>query len=143
MKRVLAVMALILSVSSAHALTAEQNKHYKIGARMIECSAYFRLTSEAALAVGQQDTATALENLKNGWELAGMFVLADGLEDPTRTRKVTASIQDAMLARLKGQVQLEGDKWGDLAVKQFDADCRPYLEYQESIIQFMRQQKTQ
>lgn len=143
--RTIMVMAVASAMaSSAHSQAAfpeTQSEHYQAGQQFANCSAYFHFGADLARRNGMEDSAVAIEGMERGWEVAGMFLLVDGLDESRQTELESTfeTLQAIKLDQIKGEREMaeaSGIVFDPAAA--YQAECGEWSDMQKAIIQAMR-----
>jgi hypothetical protein len=113
---------------------------YKAGERFAQCSAHFAFAARIARENNLPDNATAFEGMERGWRVAGLVLLAQGL-DPSRSTEVEATfgnMQAIKIDQIKAWRELDPEGYSKTVLDEYEAKCLPWSELQKSIIAALR-----
>jgi hypothetical protein len=151
----LAVPFLFFSASSVYGQTPNERKlptaqegFYAAAEHFANCSGNLTFTAWIAKGVERNDAAAALEDWARGWELAGMFLLAESMspERETNTEETfkykTEVIFNSMvyskITLMKAQYEADPVESLNKFNNDFEKNCKPLVETQKKIIELMR-----
>lgn len=136
----LLLVGLITPAANAQGMPTTTAGFYRAGERFAQCSAHFAFGAQIARNNGLPDNATAFEGMERGWRLAGLVLLAEGL-DPSRqadTQEMFANLQTIEIDQLKASRELFSEHYSKMMVEEYQAKCLPWADLQKSIIAAMR-----
>ena len=114
---------------------------YSLGESFARCTASAQLEALVLRQRGHANAATAAEDTGRGWSLAGMFVLANGLEPgvQNQTQRLFNDLVAADFNKRKGRLELSGtEAYYEENYADFKKECEPLAPMQEAIIAAMR-----
>lgn len=114
--------------------------NYALGQRFAQCSARVAFVGEIAKGAGMTDTANLAEGVSRGWKLAGMMFLVDGLAESRqpKTEEVFDSLVANKLDQLRARREINPADANATTRAEFDAECQPWAETQQKVIELMR-----
>jgi hypothetical protein len=117
-----------------------QEGFYAAAQNFANCSGHLTFVASLAKRFERNDAATAFEDLARGWEVAGMFLLAESMssERETETEETFKYMVASKVTFMKAQY--EADPVGSLKDfnNDFEKNCKPLAETQKKIIELMR-----
>lgn len=139
-----AICGLAVAVSAFGAAAQEMPKSrvefYQAGERFAHCSAHFAFGARIARESGFPDNATAFEGMERGWRVAGLVLLAEGL-DPSRqtqTQQIFANLQAIKIDHFKAMRELDPQGYSKTILDEYQLKCAPWADLQKSLIAAMR-----
>lgn len=142
-----AALLLFLSASSVYGQTPNEQKlpttqegFYAAAQNFANCSGHLTFVASLAKRFERNDAATAFEDFARGWELAGMFLLAESMspERQTKTEEVFNSMVYSKITYMKAQYETDPVESLNEFNNDFEKNCKPLAETQKKIIELMR-----
>lgn len=142
-----AALLLFFSASSAYGQTPNEQKFpatkeefYAVAEGFANCSGHLTFVASLAKRFERKDAATAFEDLARGWEIAGMFLLAESMspERETETEETFKYMVASKVTFMKAQYEADPVESLNEFTKNFEENCKPLVETQKKIIELMR-----
>jgi len=113
---------------------------YLAGQDFARCGGHLAFAAEIARGQNMPANATAFENNERAWRIAGLVLLASGV-DPARQSNVEQLFDDmeaGKVAQLLAWRESDPDGYGERMTSQFRDDCLPWVPVQNAIIAALR-----
>ena len=111
-----------------------------MASKFATCAAALKWMAEIATLAEKPDGAEHYGNLERGWNLAGRFFMADGVDESRAgaSGQTFEDIEAAELVRFRAIWEADNLKAPSQIAGEFNATCGPLARLQEGVIQAMR-----
>ena len=123
-------------------LSAEQEeKAFATAQTFATCASNMEASAWIAEQINKTEMAQNLNNSRNGWQLAGAYLLysLDVIDDFKKASAYTKGISDAQTQRYKGMIEMNPEDGMNTLNKEFSEKCAPLVEFQESLVMELRE----
>jgi len=114
--------------------------YYAAAKDFANCSGNLTFTASLAKRFERNDAAAAFEDSARRWELEGMFLLAESMS-PERETKTEQTFKDMVASKvtfMKAQYEADPVESLNQFNKDYEDNCKPWVETQEKIIELIR-----
>ncbi len=125
---------------SIAATEVERQAVFDTAAEFSKCAAHFEAMSWFSEKIGKSEAAAQFKNSYRGWMMGGAWLMfSTGITpDFQKALNYSEALSETEAQRLKSYLESNMPEAQEEINKIYEVSCKPYIEYQESLVAEMR-----